>query len=136
MKTASSTIKNVLSIIGMVLKIGSSSLLSLGGVILTAIGLFDWKDFGFYGQYISYKYFGGDAYTELQHAISDAASNISSVGYFLDNSFQFVCTAAGIVIAIVGCYLFASAISSYANSLTPAVKVEAPVAENTEDPEN
>ena len=77
------------------------------GVLCIIFGAIDGNFYG-YSKYVSYEFYGGDAYTGIQNAAADTANNIGrltdlveSVGEEFFNFFGTMLILAGVLVIIV-----------------------------------
>ena len=64
-----------------------------------------------YGTVPFYKYYGGDAYTDIQHALSDTAYTVSMVCEICSHGFGYVLIIAGLVITLKSVNEFVASIA-------------------------
>ena len=93
-----------------VIKIICSILISILGILMVIHGIVSvtW----YVGDWTAYEYYGGDAYTGIQHATAAAANNVDEIGDYLQTFCNISYCYAGIFLIIIGIYLLACSIST------------------------
>ena len=78
------------------------------GIALCVIGViaFAWGvgNVHYNGDYASREYYGGDAYTGMQHASATTANNVDELGDLMANSITGMFMLSGLTLIVVGTY--------------------------------
>ena len=101
--------------ISVTIRVLASLLIVVLGVILVYVAM-EGGVCNFSGNYSSYEYYGGDAYTGIQHAVADTSRNVNNLGHAMENGVRTLLQAGGFVIAAFGLYLFGAAIKPSVNT--------------------
>ena len=112
-------------------KIGAIGIV-LTGIMAIVFGIICWcywDSYSYYGDYVSYETYGGDAYTGIQNAAADTANNIndliSVIGYATSTLINYM----GYLIFTIGVLLFVVGIAK----MFSAFQKETKVIENTQN---
>ena len=112
-------------------KIGAIGIV-LTGIMAIVFGIICWcywESYSYYGDYVSYEKYGGDAYTGIQNAAADTANNIndliSVIGYATSTLINYM----GYLIFTIGVLLFVVGIAK----IFSAFPKETKVIENTQN---
>lgn len=81
--------------------------------IVFAILCFTYRAYGNYLGYTSYQYYGGDAYTGIQHAAADTANNVSQLMNGMENLVEDLQMTGGFFLIIVGALLLVFGLSKF-----------------------
>ena len=105
--------------IAIIKAIASISIIVLG-IVGAILGVYGYTNVGGYRddyKVIDYEYYGGDAYTGIQHAISDTSENINIIGlsidFFRTSVIEYISVAmviGSILIAFLGLYMLTYAL--------------------------
>ena len=112
------------------IKIVSSALICLLGLIIAVLGLTDSIGGYYSGRYTSYESYGGDAYTGIQNAAADTAVNVNYLGDSISYCIGQAYILGGILIALVGLYLLGCNLNLTAKTGDKAVDEDASPANN------
>ena len=107
-----------------ILKIVSTGLLFVCGLFIMLLGV-QGKGGDAYiytSAHASYEYYGGDAYTGIQHAAADTANNVASIGGFLSQAIDNIYLWGGVILMVISIYLFACALATVANDNKATIK--------------
>lgn len=120
---------------GQILKSVVSIALAIFGIVVMVLGFVGETGASGYYDYPRYVTYGADFYTDSQNATADAARNIAHLGASINNTVEQAYILVGILLFLVGMYLFACAISSAPAPAVIAPEVSNPAADNDELPE-
>ena len=90
------------------------------GVILGIVCIILATQLNFSSGYVSWKEYGGDAYTGIQNAAAATANNVDSLGDFLEEATSMFFIVMGVGIILISLYKL------FQKSSTPQVVCEAP----------
>ena len=95
---------------GFILKLVAAGLIFAIGLLLMIFGLDGETGFDYYGNYVDYETYGGDAYTGIQNAIADSVSAMNDTAWAWNDAIEALYMWGGILIMLtalfmVGCTL-------------------------------
>ena len=89
-----------------IIRIIASCLIFVVGIVIILAGVLGYG-FYYYGYDTFYEFYGDDVATGIQHATAEISSNIKMTGYGLQHFVNNTYCYAGILISLIGIYLFA-----------------------------
>ena len=96
------------------MKIVSVILRTVASIMVMILGIVMVFNSNFYinGVNTNYQFYGGDAYTGIQHAVADASNNINDIANALENIIEDAYKCTGYFLLFIGIYMLGATLST------------------------